>query len=161
RAGTALLAFAWLLAGATGLFAQNTVTLSGRVTAADGRPLSGVQITVLNTETGQERGALTTAGGTYAIVGLTPGNYRVTATMLGYAEQERGVRRLVGQRTSVNFELQEGALALEGISIEAEREPVIEVQRTDVSTPVITTEIVNLPLNTRNTINLAAIVPGM
>src|SRR5690606_14191214 len=73
RAGIALLAFVWLLAGATGLFAQNTVTLSGRVTAADGTPLSGVQITVLNTETAQERGALTTAEGTYAIVGLPPG----------------------------------------------------------------------------------------
>lgn len=161
RATTAFLSLVLLLASTTGLIAQNTVTLSGRVTSADGTPLGGVHITVLNTETGQERAALTTATGAYAIVGLPPGTYRVTAAMLGYATQERTIRLLVGQRTSVSFELQETALAIEGIQVETEREPVVEVQRTDVSTPVITTEIVNLPLNTRNTINLAAIVPGM
>lgn len=159
--GALLLALGWLIAGATASPAQNTVTLHGRVAAPDGTPLNGAQVTVLNTETAHERGAVTNADGNYTIVGLAPGAYRVTVTMLGYAQQDRAIRLLAGQRVSLNFELQESAVALAGIQVEAEREPVVEVQRTDVSAPVITTEILNLPLNTRNTINLAAIVPGM
>jgi hypothetical protein len=50
---------------------------------------------------------------------------------------------------------------LQGIQVQHQMEPVFEVQRKDVSTPVVTAEIKNLPLNTRNTINLAAIVPGV
>lgn len=161
RAGAVVLALVLLLAGATGSLAQNTVSLRGRVAAADGAVLAGAQVSVLNVETTQQRETLSAEDGAYAIVGLPPGVYRVTVGIIGYAQQEHEVRLLVGQNMSMNFELQESAVALEGIEVEVEREPVNEVQRTDVSTPVINAEIVNLPLNTRNTINLAAIVPGI
>src|SRR5437899_7883359 len=156
-----LLAAGWLLAGATGLLAQNTLTLHGRVRGPDGRPLVAAQLAVLNRETGQQRSALTSAEGTYTIVGLPPGAYRVRLVLLGHRAQERDVELLVGQRASLDFELQEAAVAVEGVAVTHQREPVFEVQRNDVSTPVVSAEIRNLPLNTRNTINLAAIVPGM
>lgn len=156
-----LFAAGWLLGGATGLLAQNTVTLHGRVTATAGMPLAGAQVAVLNRETGQQRGAITSAEGTYTIVGLPPGTYRVSLALLGYRPQERDIRLLVGQNASLAFQLQEVAVALEGVEVTEEREPVFEVQRNDVSTPVVSAEILNLPLNTRNTINLAAIVPGV
>jgi hypothetical protein len=154
-----LLALALLAAGADAA-AQNTVNLTGRTTSA-GAPLAGVQIIVLNRETGQQRDALTTAEGTFTIVGLPPGDYRVSVAHLGYEPQEREVRLLLGQSAALAFDLQQTAVALAGIEAAVTREPVLEVRRNDVSTPVITAEIVNLPLNTRNTINLAAIVPGV
>src|SRR6266550_8863425 len=46
RLRTVLLAAGWLVAGAPGLLAQNTVNLQGRVTGAGGAPLAAAQITV-------------------------------------------------------------------------------------------------------------------
>src|SRR5438034_10154105 len=155
-----LLASGWLFAGGLGLLAQNTLTLHGRVRGTDGRPLLAAQLAVLNRETGQQRSAITSAEGTYTIVGLPPGAYHVRLVLLGYRAQERDIELLVGQRASLDFELEEAAVAVAGVEVSHQREPAFEVQRNDVSTPVVSAEIVNLPLNTRNTINLAAIVPG-
>ena len=161
RLRTVLLAAGWLLGGAAGLRAQNTVNLQGRVTGAGGAPLAAAQITVSNRETGQQRSAVTSPQGTYTIVGLPPGAYHVSLRLLGYQSQERDFQLLVGQHATLDFQLQEAAVAVAGVEVTHQREPSFEVQRNDVSALVVTNEILNLPLNTRNTINLAAIVPGL
>src|SRR5213082_1899329 len=161
RLRAVLLAAAWLVAGAAGLLAQNTVNLQGRVTGASGAPLASAQLTVSNRETGQQRSAVTSAQGTYTIVGLPPGAYHVSLRLLGYGRQERDIQLLVGQHATLDFQLQEAAVAVEGVEVVHQREPSFEVQRNDVSALVVTNEIINLPLNSRNTINLAAIVPGL
>ncbi len=143
-----LLASGWLFAGATGLLAQNTLTLHGRVRGTDGKPLLAAQLAVLNRETGQQRSAITSAEGTYTIVGLPPGAYHVRLVLLGYRAQERDIELLVGQRASLDFELEEAAVAVAGVEVTHQREPAFEVQRNDVSTPVVSAEILNLPLNT-------------
>src|SRR5256884_5674544 len=161
RLRAVLLAAAWLVAGAAGLVAQNTVNLQGRVTGAAGAPLAAAQITVSNRETGQRRSAVTSAQGTYTIVGLPPGAYHVSLRLLGYGAQERDIELLVGQHATLDFQLQQAAVALEAVEVTHQREPTFEVQRNDVSATVVTKEILNLPLNSRNTVNLAAVVPGI
>ena len=161
RLRAVLLAAGWLVAGAAGLLAQNTVNLQGRVTGAGGAPLAAAQITVANRETGQQRGAVTSPQGTYTIVGLPPGAYHVSLRLLGYGSQERDIELLVGQHATLDFELQQAAVAVQGVEVVHQREPSFEVQRNDVSALVVTNEILNLPLNSRNTMNLAAIVPGI
>jgi outer membrane receptor protein involved in Fe transport len=164
---TPLLVAGWLLCDVSALLAQNTVNLQGRVTGAgagagpNGTPLVAARVTLSNRETGLERSAITSAQGTYIIIGLPPGAYRVRVMLLGYQARERDIRLLVGQHASLDFELAQAAVALEAVEVTHQREPVFEVQRNDVSSPVVTTEILNLPLNTRNTVNLAAVVPGM
>src|SRR5216117_2893046 len=161
RVWAALLAVSGLLGGATGVLAQNTLTLHGRVRGTDGKPLLAAQLAVLNRETGQQRSAITSAEGTYTIVGLPPGAYHVSLRLLGYGPEERDIELLVGQHATLDFQLQQAAVAVQGVEVVHQREPAFEVQRNDVSTPVVSAEILNLPLNTRNTINLAAIVPGL
>src|SRR5437016_3581290 len=161
RLRTVLLGAAWLVAGAAGLRAQNTVNLQGHVSGAAGAPLVAAQVTVTNRETGQQRNAVTSAEGNYTIVGLPPGAYHVSLRLLGYQPQERDIELLVGQHATLDVQLREAAVALEGVEVVHQREPSFEVQRNDVSSLVATNEILNLPLNSRNTINLAAIVPGL
>src|SRR5437667_12602842 len=161
RLRAVLLAAAWFVAGAVGLPAQNTVNLQGRVTGAAGAPLAAAQITVSNRETGQQRSAVTSAQGTYTIVGLPPGAYHLRVALLGYGAQERDIELLVGQHATLDFQLQQAAVALEAVEVTHQREPTFEVQRNGVSATVATKEILNLPLNTRNTVNLAAVVPGI
>ncbi len=161
RLRAVLLAAGWLVAGAAGVLAQNTVNLQGRVTGAGGAPLAAAQITVANRETGQQRGAVTSPQGTYTIVGLPPGAYHVSLRLLGYGPEERDIELLVGQHATLDFQLQQAAVAVQGVEVVHQREPSFEVQRNDVSALVVTNEILNLPLNSRNTMNLAAIVPGI
>ena len=158
---TSLLAAAALSAAPAVLGAQSTIILQGRVTAGGGTPLEGARITVTNRETGEVRPGGAQNNGAYVIVGLQPGNYTVRAQKLGYAPAEREVRLLVGQRAALDFGLQESATQLAGVQVTAESQSTFEVQRTDVSTAVVRAEIENLPLNTRNTLNLSAIVPGI
>lgn len=151
-----------ILASVIELEAQSTVTLQGRVTSVDGQPLQGAQVAINNRETGQQRGTITTSNGTYTMVGLPPGSYEVSVQMVGYATERREVQLLLGQRATLAFNLRQSAVAMAQIDVVTAREASsFEVQRTDVSTPVVQAEIANLPLNTRNTMNLAAIVPGI
>jgi outer membrane receptor protein involved in Fe transport len=161
RLGAVVLGLVLLVLGSGSLAAQNTLNLSGRVTGPDGEPLADAQIAVLDLATNQQRGAVANAEGRYIILGLAPGSYRISLVQLGYAGIEREIELRIGQNATLNFEMRREAVALGGLEARAMREPTLEVQRNDVSTPVIHAEIVNLPLNTRNTMNLAAIVPGM
>ncbi|HEY9515757.1 MAG TPA: carboxypeptidase regulatory-like domain-containing protein [Gemmatimonadaceae bacterium] len=150
-----------LLVAAPAARAQNAAVLQGRIMSATGTPVVGAQVGVLNRETGQQHGTVTTGSGAYTVVGLEPGAYHLTVRMIGYQQQERDVTLLVGQRATLDFRLAESAVALQGVEVVSQAEPTFEVQRSDVSTPVVQAEIENLPLNSRNTMNLAAIVPGM
>lgn len=156
------LAFGIALLGApAALSAQSTIILQGRVTSTGGEPVLDARITVTNTETAESRSARTSANGTYVIVGLNPGPYNVQATRVGLAPGQRSVRLLVGQRASLDFSLVPAAVTLSTVTVQSSNTSTFEVQRSDVSTAVVQTEIQNLPLNTRNTLNLAAIVPGI
>ena len=162
KLGSRFLLIAALLFGATAAaHAQATIILQGRVTAPGELAVGDARITVTNTETGETRAGGTSANGSYVIVGLQPGNYTVRAQKLGFSPNQREVRLLVGQRATLDFTLQETAVELAGVQITSQQTSTFEVQRTDVSTAVVNSEIENLPLNTRNTLNLAAIVPGI
>src|SRR5437773_10703910 len=100
RLRAVLLAAAWLVAGAAGLVAQNTVNLHGRVTGASGARLASAQLTVSNRETGQQRSAVTSAQGTYTIVGLPAGAYHVSLRLLCYGQQKRDIHLPVGHHLS-------------------------------------------------------------
>ena len=67
------------------VFAQ---TPSGRITGvvrdAQGSPRAAARVVATNNATRSARSATTTADGAYAIVGLAPGAYTVTASQIGF-----------------------------------------------------------------------------
>ena len=158
---TPLALVAALCSAAVALPAQSTIILQGRVTAQGGEPVLGARITVRSTETGETRTTGSAQNGAYVVVGLNPGPYEVRVNKVGFAPAARDVRFLTGQRATLDFSMQEAAVQLSSVDVKAATQSTFEVQRSDVSTAVVNTEIENLPLNTRNTLNLAAIVPGI
>src|SRR5438067_3063243 len=146
---------------AAALPAQTTLVLQGTIRADGDVPIEGARVTVTSRETGEVKNGGSAAKGAYVVLGLSPGPYTVRVQKLGYAPAEREIRLLVGQRATLDFVLQQSAVGLSEVRVIGETQSTFEVQRTDVSTPVVTAEIKNLPLNTRNTLNLAAIVPGI
>ncbi|MCS7228685.1 MAG: carboxypeptidase regulatory-like domain-containing protein [Candidatus Kryptonium sp.] len=137
-----------------------TGSIEGRVVDNEGKPLSDAQIVAKNLETGLVRGTITAKSGTYRILGLQPGKYEITAMYVGYRKTTKIIEILMGQVETINFTLVPEAIELGAVEVVAVSSP-IELKRTDVSMPVRREQIVNLPLDTRNIMNLAALVPGI
>jgi hypothetical protein len=140
--------------------AQNTVTLEGSV-RAEGAPVSGAQVTVVNVATRETARAVTRANGEFRVIGLFTGQYAVTVRAIGYRPGTETVQLAIGQRARLEFTLEKGVAELSGQTVMGERVKQVEVQRLSVSAPVMKEEIENLPLNARGMMNLAGIAPGI
>jgi hypothetical protein len=131
----------------------NTATLSGTVSDPQGLPVKGAKVTVTNTGTGAQRTSVTDDGGRYNLVGLPPGQYKMTV--------DGGANLAVYENPSIVLTVGEAAtfdarLDLKGmqqsVMVTTEAAP-IETSKTDVSQTVEQRRIDNLPINGRNYIN--------
>ncbi|HEX8244278.1 MAG TPA: TonB-dependent receptor [Longimicrobium sp.] len=147
------------LCAAAGAGAQTTTgSIRGYVRGANGAPVAGARVTAVNTETSLERSAVTTQNGFYTVPGLQPGSYRVSAAVMGFGEQTRAVRLLVGQTLDQNFDLAAQAVALQGLTATAE--PRAETRTSEVATNVTREQVESLPTPDRNFLGLAILAPG-
>jgi hypothetical protein len=134
--------------------------VQGVIRASDGSVVEGATLQIDNPGSALARTARPDRTGAYRVLGLPPGTYTVSVRALGYRQQRRDSVRLIhGQRVHIDFILHRGAMELAPTVVQAGR--TLDVQRNDVSTAVLQEEIENLPLNTRNVLNLAAIAPGV
>lgn len=101
--------------------AQNA-TIRGFVTSeADGQPLPGVNVILLDAAGGLVTGTATDADGFYALSRVTPDTYTLRATFIGFETFEEVMTLAEGIITR-NFALAESAAQLEGVVVEVERE---------------------------------------
>lgn len=138
-----------------------TAAISGRVTDAQGAPLSGVQVVVTQTATGVSRGVLTRNDGRYLLPGLAPGGpYRIEVRSLGRGTEIReSVTLALGQTTEFNFALSEQAVEIEGIEVTAARSAIISEGRTGTSAVVDDSTIARMPTITRDFTDFTRLVP--
>ena len=131
----------------------NTATLSGTVIDPKGGAVAGAKVTVTNAGTGAQRTSVTDEGGRYNLVGLPPGQYKMTI--------DGGANFAVYENNSVVLTVGENAtldprLDLKGIQqtvmVTTETAP-IETTKSDVSQTVQQREITNYPINGRSYIN--------
>jgi hypothetical protein len=137
----------------------NTVSLAGTVTSVDGSAVRAARVEVRRHDTDVTRVARTDSAGAYRMLALVPGTYDITVRAVGFSPQRREDRLILGQRAEFDFVLRRGAVELEPTVVVARHR--LEVHRADVSTVVLQEDIENLPLNTRNVLNLSAIAPGV
>src|SRR5947207_15677372 len=79
---------AMAVALASPAFAQNTGTITGRITERQTqRPLGNVQVRVVGTN----RGAVTSDSGTYRVVNVPAGTAQLAVQRLGYGPQTRSL----------------------------------------------------------------------
>ena len=120
--------------------AGSTGKIMGTVTDAQtGEPLPGVNVVV----EGTVLGAATDKDGVYFILNVPPGNYKVTASMIGYTTVTKtDVDVNIDQTTRLNFQLKPEAIAGEEVVIVAEKPPV-EIDLTASKQRITKTEIEN------------------
>ena len=139
------------------LFAQET-GISGRV----GDPSNALIANVSVTATGEDGTKVTTttnATGLYQFPGLRAGNYRLRFEVPGFAPAERTVLLLVGQNASIDVDLQLSQTT-STVNVEAVANAV-DTSNSNVAGDVSPTEVQKVPLNGRNFLQLAMMVPGI
>ncbi len=149
---TCALASVLLIAGGQALAQSSNATLRGKAEA-------GAQVTATNTATGSKRVVTANSDGNYALVGLPPGTYSVSA-----GGTERTVTLQVA--TSVNLDLAGAPAAPAGDAttldtVRVTAPPLQEVKTSEVGTNVSLKQINTVPQLTRNFLEFADTVPGM
>jgi outer membrane receptor protein involved in Fe transport len=151
-----------LLAGAlaASAFAQSsTANIRGRVTNDQGTALPGATVTAVGTASGFVKTSTAGPDGAFQLGGLTPGEYIITVEVQGFQERTQTVRVLVGQNLNVTFAMAPTAVISESITVVGEQ--AIDMRTPEAATNVTTQQIENLPQDTRNFLNFAALAPGM
>src|SRR5829696_7527589 len=156
-----LLTAAILLASHTEALAQrSTATVRGTARDATQAVLPGVTITVTNEEAGVAREVTTNGDGVYVVPELQVGRYRIEAQLQGFKRASRtGIMLRVADEFAVDFELSAGEVT-ETINVEASATPV-KVLGGDVSGVITGEQVRELPLNGRNFLQLATLMPGV
>lgn len=154
--------FLLLLIGVQYARAQQTVTsatLTGRVEDASGAVVSGATLTATKIDTNQKQVANTDYDGRYRFPYLQVGSYNLSIEAQGFASLTKQLTLMVGQ--TLDFPLK---LDVAGVSAQvniATDVPMIETVRTQVTETIRPAEINELPLNGRNYLDLALLVPGV
>src|SRR5689334_7146616 len=103
--------FAAALAAPRLAFAQvDRATVSGTVKDSAGAVVPGANVTVTNLATGVADTQQTTETGSYLVVNLIPGRYRVDVELSGFKKYSEVVVLEVGQRARVDATLSVGSL---------------------------------------------------
>lgn len=97
------------------IFAQANAGITGTVTDSSGAVIPGAKVTITNEGTSVASHTVTSSAGTYAVTGLTPGKYSVTAEASGFKK---------GVQTHVNIEVSTTATINVSLVTGAENETV-------------------------------------
>jgi hypothetical protein len=142
--------------------AQQTVTsatLGGRVEDSSGAALSGAIVTATNLDTNQTQTIMSDGEGRYRFSYLPAGPYRVTIERAGFSALQQQLTLTIGQALNVPFKLAVAGVT-GSVQITADA-PLIEAARTQITETILPREIDTLPLNGRNYLDLALLVPGV
>lgn len=136
-----------------------SATITGRVEDGRGAVVGNATITITNLETNQQQSTASNEAGRYRFSYLPVGTYRLTVQRNGFADLAKQLTLTVGQSLDVPLTLSVGSVA-ENVTIEDDV-PVVETARTQMAETILPREIDNLPLNGRNYLDLALLIPGV
>ncbi len=140
--------------------AQSAGNISGFVKDASGAALPNATVTAVMAEQKTSRTAQTNGEGFYSFVGLLPGHYELSFGSKGFATQVRsGLQVTVSQDLRVDADLTIGSVQTKvDVGTAA---PLVDTVSSTLSGLIDDRRVVDLPLNGRNIMGLAAILPGV
>src|ERR1700737_1456782 len=144
---------------AASLAAQSPLgEFSGMVIDPSGAAIPGAQVTLTNTDTGVANSA-TTKDGSYRFQAIPPGHYQIAVSAAGFSSKTiKGLILELDGHLVQDISLVVGSagesIVVDGFS------PQINTESNTVGGVVSPDEIEKLPVNTRQYLNLALLVPG-
>jgi hypothetical protein len=134
--------------------------VTGNITDSSGALVPGVQVTVTNVGTDDKRTITSSETGLYTVPLLDPGKYEITARKEGFRTVTRsGIELHVNQTVRVDISLEVGALT-ESVQVTG-AVAALQAETSDLGHVVENRQVLELPLNGRNTIALANLAAGV
>src|SRR5436309_911159 len=148
-----------LVAFSTLLPAQETGSITGQVLDSSGGIIHKAAISVRNDNTGATFNAATDESGFFRAPQLNPGTYTITVTHPGFRTLVRsGIDVRVNDRLRVDLTLEVGQVA-EQLTVQAAA-PLLQTEDATTGQVIENQKIVDLPLNSRNWLQLATLAPA-
>jgi outer membrane receptor protein involved in Fe transport len=157
-----LLGVLLLTLGSGNAFGQATASaaLQGTVADQSDAAVKGAKVAITSSEQGWTRSAETNDTGFYRFELLPAGIYTIKVNAPGFSTAEaKDVVLQVGATTTQNFTLKPGAVS-EVIEVTS-AVPLVDLQKTDVSTNITPQQIQELPMIGRDIADLAYLSPGV
>ena len=134
--------------------------IAGTVTDSAGAVLPKVTVSVVDTQTGGKRTAVTDGAGQYRVAGLSPSTYEVSAALSGFAtDLRKNVPVAVGQTVISDFRMKPSQVAT---VIEVTSEPpVVETERGSQADRINQEYIADLPIDRRDYLTFTLLAPGV
>jgi hypothetical protein len=152
-----------ILASAPIAFAQSldTVTISGRVTDPNNAPIVGATVTATLITTGVERTVITDEDGRFRVIELPPGLYKVRTSSTGFGTKEKiDLETVAGQNVQLDFSLAPGDVRAEQTVTIEDDTTTVDTTRTVVGGTITEREIDELPVSSRNALDLVLTLGG-
>jgi carboxypeptidase family protein len=143
-------------------FSQETVnyaSLGGRVLDPQGAVVPGARVSLRQTDTNIVAESVTDQEGRFRFPYLKVGPYEVAVHLDGFTDAKRAVTLTVGSAFDVSIALK--VASFDASVTVAAQAPLLETVRSQVAATVTQTEARSLPLNGRNFLDLALLVPGV
>src|SRR5436190_7105255 len=141
-------------------FGQASTSLRGTVSDPQGGVIGGAVLELVGVQTGFKRSIVTDERGSYQFSQVPPGTYVLVAQMMGFAVvTQTGVDLLVDTPTRLDVKM-EVATVSETVNVEAEAATINAVDAT-IGNAFSQTQVRQLPLQTRNVVELLSLQPGV
>jgi len=145
----------------TAAFGQGTTaTISGNVSDSTGAAVAGAKVTATNLGTNLAQSATTASDGSYSLLFLPVGNYKVEISSAGFKKfDQTGITLDVNRNARVDAVLQVGAIT-ESVEVSADA-GMVETSVPGLGQTTTNTEIDNLPLVNRDIYTLLNLTAGV
>ena len=149
-----------LAIGSQNILAQQTASINGTVVDPTDAAIPGAELVLTNVETGIKRRTSSSAQGYFNFTTLEGGRYSLLVSAKGFKMLDMGGLTLdVGQQMTVRPVIQLGTTT-QRVEVTGTPPPVT-TSSASLEQTVYTKQIMNLPLNGRNPVQLLALVPGV
>jgi hypothetical protein len=136
-----------------------TGTITGTVSDQTGAVLPGVSVTLKHLGRGISKEVVSTATGRYTAPFLPTGEYEIVFALSGFkTSTAKGIVLHVNDRLEVNGQLNVGGMET---TVEVSGSAQMIQQTASVQNLMGSTQVQELPLNNRNFVQLATLVPGV
>jgi len=137
-----------------------SASVAGSVADSSGAVVPGAKVTIRNTATNVASSTVTDGAGHYAVPSIPPGNYEISASMVGFSTaRQTDIRLTVSQAAIFNLTLKPGDVQ-QTVTVTSESSGV-QTASSSLGTVIGSKTILNLPLSGRNFTQLLTLTPGV
>src|SRR5262245_13941512 len=134
--------------------------MTGLVKDQAGAAVPGATVTVTDINTNRQRVVTSSAEGVYTVPSLAPGEYRLDVELSGFKPVRRvGIHLSTGEKARIDIDLAVGTIR-EQVTVTADA-PMLRAVTASLGNVVEHEQVVQLPLNGRTFVGLAALAPGV